>query len=128
MSAKSKPDYGDMHATLGEVPESPTSEAVKAIKVSLIESFKDVFNSEDILRPMSGPPMTIQLQDNAEPFAIHGCRPVPFALRDKVQTQIRSRVDAQIIAPVMEPTVWCHPGWHMVGWGVTACICKAHRL
>merc|ERR1711946_66772 len=54
--------------------------------------------------------MRIYLKPGATPFAIHTPRPIPFALRDQVKTELDSLVQQGIISPVGdEPSEWCHP-------------------
>lgn len=58
---------------------------------------------------MKGPPMTIELQENAILISVNGARPIPFAQRDKVKQMLDKMVGQGIIAPVTQPTEWVHP-------------------
>jgi hypothetical protein len=64
------------------VPIQPVNaDDLPAIKEQLLKEFADVFDKGDILKTMSGPPMCIELQPDAVPFAVNGARPIPFARR-----------------------------------------------
>ena len=81
---------------------------LEATRAQLIEEFADVFD-DAILKPMDGPPMDIKLQPGATPSCVNGARPIPFAFREQVKSQLDDMVDHNIIEPVTEPSEWCHP-------------------
>ena len=80
-----------------------------AIKEQLLKEFADVFDCNDNLRTMAGPPMSIELQSDAIPFAVNGARPIPFAQRDAVKKMLDDMVAQGVIQPVIQPTDWVHP-------------------
>ncbi|XP_065182117.1 uncharacterized protein K02A2.6-like [Sycon ciliatum] len=87
---------------------NPTPDQRVRIRQDLLDEFADVF-AEDTLRPMDGQPMHIQLAPDAQPFKLNNARWLPYAYRDQVKLQLDKMVADGIIAPVSEPTEWCHP-------------------
>ena len=85
----------------------------KQLRSSLLKEFPDVFTSDDStasLKPMTGSPMVIHLTEDATPYAVRAARPVPYAWRDNVRSQLDEMVRQGIIAPLGdEPSDWCHP-------------------
>ena len=75
----------------------------------LQDIFPRVFDTTGPLREMSGGPMKIELQDDAQPFAITAARAIPFAYRDQAKRQLDKLVEDGVIVEVTEPTPWCHP-------------------
>ena len=49
----------------------------------------------------------IQLKEDAQPFALHTSRRVPFPLRKKVQEELRCMEALGVISKVSDPTPWC---------------------
>lgn len=82
----------------------------KDMKTVLLEEFHDVFSSENHLKTMEGSPMKIHLTSDAQPFAIHNARPIPFAWKDEVKETLDDMVEKGILRQLEdEPTEWCHP-------------------
>ena len=66
----------------------PTKEQIEKIKAELLDEFKDVFDSNKKLKPMAGPPMRIELKEDAEPSAIYSARAIPYAYKEKAKAQL----------------------------------------
>ena len=49
------------------------------MKEQLLIEFADVFDDEEQLKEMEGPPMKIHLRENYEAYSMTAARPVPFA-------------------------------------------------
>ena len=109
-----KPIMNVTHVNRVQIPPSAMT-SPEAAKTYFLQQFSDVLVSKaDLqtqpLKKMTGPPMRIHLKPGATPFAIHTPRPIPFALRDQVKTELDSLVQQGIISPVGdEPSEWCHP-------------------
>jgi hypothetical protein len=73
---------------------------------AFIEEFSDVFDQNEELGCMEGPPMVITLTDDAVPYYVNGARPIPFADRPQVKKKLDELVDKKIIIPVTEPSDW----------------------
>ena len=58
---------------------------------------------------MSGPPVRIELEQNAKPYHCMTARRVPVQLHDKVKAELKRMVDMGVITPVTTPTDWCAP-------------------
>ncbi|XP_065180108.1 uncharacterized protein K02A2.6-like [Sycon ciliatum] len=58
---------------------------------------------------MQGPPATIRLKPDAQPYHCPVARRVPFPLLQKVEAELARMVDTGIVEPVTEPTEWCAP-------------------
>jgi len=86
----------------------PTAEEIASTREDLISEFSDVF-SDGPVPAMKGDPMDINLVDDVKPFSVNGARPIPFAFREQVKSQINDMVRDGIIEPVTEPCEWCHP-------------------
>ena len=84
----------------------PSASQIAAIRAQLLEEVADVFNS-DVLRPMTGDPMDIQLRSDAIPFCVNTARTLPYTYPDKVKATCMVRKG--IIQPVNEPTDWGCP-------------------
>jgi transposase InsO family protein len=78
---------------------------------ALMQEYRDVFAEEEVLEPMQGPKMHIQLKKGARPTALSTARSIPFAWREEVKTQLEQMVAQGIIAPLAgdEPSPWLHP-------------------
>jgi hypothetical protein len=60
------------------------------------------------LKTMKGPPLKIELKEEAIPYAVHGARLIPYAWRDKVKRIIDDNVAKGLWEPVGDrPTDWC---------------------
>lgn len=82
---------------------------ISAINEAMFSVFSDVFDETGPLKQFDGPAMTIELKPDAIPFAVHGCRPIPFKQREPAKILLDDMVAQNIIEPVMEPTGWVHP-------------------
>ena len=58
---------------------------------------------------MSGPPVRIELEQDAKPYHCITARRVPVQLHDKVKAELKRMVDMGVITPVTTPTDWCAP-------------------
>eukprot|EP00117_Sycon_ciliatum_P031337 scpid17782/ scgid3606/ Retrotransposable element Tf2 155 kDa protein type 1 len=86
----------------------PSDAELARTREQLLQEFADVF-SDSGLKPMEGPPMEIELQHDSKPSCVHTARPIPYAFRDQIKTQLDGMVSDGIIEPVTEPSEWCHP-------------------
>ena len=103
----------------------------------LLTEFADVlrdpadFTDEDVLPPMRGPPMTIHLTDDAQPFFQSAARPMPYAWRADGAALLHRMVQQGIITPLTsdEPSDWQHPVTFTpkASGGLRAC-CDLRRL
>ena len=85
---------------------SPTS-TTPLIVDHIISEYPTVFDGQ--IRSMQGEQFHISLMDNAKPFCVNTPRSIPFAYRDKLQTELDILERQQIIAPVINPPEWCAP-------------------
>ena len=76
---------------------------------TLKAEFPRVFDVESGLREMVGEPMTIELTDDAIPYAQTCARNIPYNWRDDVRQQLDELLQHDIIEPVEHHTEWCHP-------------------
>ncbi len=79
------------------------------LKANFLKEFNDVFDVNGKLKAMKGPPMHIEMMDNAVPFQVNGPRPIPIPLRQGAKDLIMDNVRQGIIEAVNEPTDWVHP-------------------
>ena len=72
--------------------------------------FPTVFDDAPF-RSMTGPPMHIDLRDDAVPCRHYRARTIPFQWRAAVKAQLASMVTKGVIekVPVGESFTWCHP-------------------
>ncbi len=82
---------------------------IKRIYEELMQEFVDVFDSKGELKAMNGPPVHIELTEDAQPYRINGCRPIPIPLREDAKKLIFDLVDKCVLEEVSEPTDWLHP-------------------
>ena len=100
----------DRHPTVDfHVSCQPAEEEVVNVKEQLLREYSDVFTQEGKLREMTGRPMKISLQDDAQPFSLSAPRQTPFAYRQLVKEELDKQVAAGVIQPVTEATDWVHP-------------------
>ena len=76
---------------------------------TFIEEFSDVFDQNEELGCMEGPPMVITLKKDAVPYYVNGARPIPFADRPQVKKKLDELVDKKITIPVTDPSDWAAP-------------------
>ncbi|XP_043209539.1 uncharacterized protein LOC122374691 [Amphibalanus amphitrite] len=76
---------------------------------ALKAEFPKVFDIESGLREMVGEPMSIELTDDATPYAQTSARNIPFNWRDDVRRQLDELLQHDVIEAVEHPTEWCHP-------------------
>ena len=86
----------------------PSKEEIDATKSQLLDEYAEEFDRTSPLRTMIGPPMKIELKEDAVPFSLHSARPVPFAQRDEVKATLDKMVDDGVITPVTGSTDWIH--------------------
>ena len=103
------PDWPKQVARM-TVPTSrdPSTAELDKIRADLLTEYADVFD-DTILKPMSGPPMDIVLEPDAKPHRVYTARPIPYAYREQVKSQLDSMVSEGVIEPVSDPSDWCHP-------------------
>ena len=92
------------------IPKTPTT-SVDDTGIPTVEEIMTEFPSmfDGQIRTMPGEKFHISLMADARPFCVTTPRTVPFAYRDKLQSEIDLLVSQGIIAPVTEPTEWCAP-------------------
>ena len=54
-----------------------------------------------------GDEYTIQLKDDASPYALHAPRNVPIALRARIKDELNHMESMGVICRISEPTEWC---------------------
>ena len=86
-------------------PFQRRQEHFKALKAE----FPRVFDVKSGLRVTAGEPMSIELTDDAVPYAQTCARNIPYNWRDDVRRQLDELQEHDIIEPVEHPTEWCHP-------------------
>ena len=91
-----------------KVSTTPTPEQVEQEKQKLLSEFADVFTSS-MVNTMATEPVDIVLKENTVPFAVYTSRPIPFAYRDQVKSQLDEMETQGVIEKVTEPSEWCHP-------------------
>jgi hypothetical protein len=92
------------------IPMEPSRKEIGRIRQDLLKEFADVFDSSTELKTIKGPPMKIELKEDAIPYAVHGARPIPYAWRDEVKRIINDNFAKGVWEPVGDrPTDWCHP-------------------
>ena len=94
---------------LRHLPSEINHDQIPEIRKLLYQEFVDVFDTSGPLRPMTDPPMRIDLNENAIPFAVNGARPIPIAQRGEVKQMLNSMVEEGVIVPVSSPSEWTHP-------------------
>ncbi|UYV73839.1 hypothetical protein LAZ67_11001072 [Cordylochernes scorpioides] len=79
-------------------------------KQSILTYYARAFD-DTVLKPMQGPPMSIELVKDAVPCKRYRAYNVPFHWRDPVKTQLDIMLAKGIIeqVPVGEAIDWCHP-------------------
>ena len=100
---KDWPNGIDSHMSVNNTSLSP-----EVLREQLLREYQDVFDMSN-LKTMFTEPVHIVLKEGAVPFCLNSARPVPFAYRDQVKSQLDDMVAQQIIEPVSEPSEWCHP-------------------
>ena len=76
---------------------------------AFIEEFSDVFDQNEELGCIEGPPTVITLKNDAVPYYVNGARPIPFADRPQVKKKLDELVDKKITIPVTDPSDWAPP-------------------
>ncbi len=88
---------------------SPTGNEIQNIYEELLKEFADVFDSAGKLKAMKGPPINIELTEDAKPFRVNGVRPIPIPLREGAKKLIFELVEKGVLQEETEPTDWLHP-------------------
>ena len=78
-----------------------------SVTEQLMATFPTVFDGQ--IRVMQGEEFHIAIDDTAKPFCVHTPRTVPFAYRDKLQSELNLLESQHIITAVTEATTWCAP-------------------
>ena len=89
--------------------DDPSEETVAAHAAAIMAHYPRVFSADGPLREMDGGPMVIELREDATPTAVTAARPVPYAWRADIKSQLDELQARGVIAPVDYPTEWCHP-------------------
>ena len=73
----------------------------------LVREFPSIFSGQ--ISVMAKELFKISLMENAQPFSVKAPWAVPFAYREKLQKELDSLQQQDIITPVVQPTEWCAP-------------------
>lgn len=96
-----------------QLPFEPTDENVPRMRQWLLDRYAgSTFNRcpHQPLPMMSGPPIQIHMDPNAQPTAVHTPAPIPIHWREKVKEQLDADVALGVIEKIEPntPTTWCH--------------------
>jgi len=96
-----------------KLPYAATAENREKLEQYLLDYYKSsTFNTceHQLLPLMSGPPVKLMIDENAEPVAHHTPIPVPIYWQDEVKAGLDRDVQIGVIEPVPvgEPVTWCH--------------------
>ena len=96
-----------------KLPFPATTENREKLQGYLLDYYKSsTFNTceHQPLPLMSGPPLKLRIDPDAEPVAHHSPIPVPVHWQDKVKADLDRDVHLGVIEPVPvgEPITWCH--------------------
>ena len=96
-----------------KLPFAATEENNGKMKQWLLERYsKSTFNKcpHQPLPMMTGPPITININPEATPTAVHTPAPIPIHWRDEVKKQLEADVALGVIEKVEPntPATWCH--------------------
>ncbi|MEL6802396.1 MAG: reverse transcriptase domain-containing protein, partial [Bacteroidota bacterium] len=96
-----------------KLPFAPTAHNNKKMKDWLLNRYaSSTFNTcpHRPLQQMAGPPVTIHMDDSAEPRVYHTPVPVPIHWQQKVKEDLQRDVSLGILEPVPHgvPVTWCH--------------------
>ena len=96
-----------------KLPFPATTENREKLQGYLLDYYKSsTFNTceHQPLPLMSGPPLKLRIDSDAEPVAHHSPIPVPVHWQDKVKADLDRDVRLGVIEPVPvgEPITWCH--------------------
>ena len=96
-----------------ELPFSAISENREKLQQYLLDYYKlSTFNvcEHQPLPLMTGPPLRIMIDEDAEPIAVHTPIPVPIHWQDEVKAGLDRDVRLGVIEPVPvgDPVTWCH--------------------
>ena len=88
----------------------PEIKHVEDYKMKFLLAYKDVFDDSQ-LKPMKGPKMHIELEENAIPAKRYKAYSIPYHFEAKVKSELDSIESKGIIekVPVGEAIEWCHP-------------------
>ena len=95
------------------LPYPATDENRQKLQDYLINHYKSsTFNTceHQPLPMMTGPPLSLQVDESAEPIAHHSPIPVPFHWQEKVKADLDRDVLLGVLekVPIGEPVTWCH--------------------
>jgi len=96
-----------------ELPFAPTVENIPQMHDWLVQRYSSsTFNQckHQPLPGLSGPAISLHVDPNATPHAVHTPIPVPIHWQDVVKEQLDSDVAMGVIekVPIGEPSPWCH--------------------
>ena len=96
-----------------DLPCAATEENRQKLQDFLLNHYKSsTFNKcgHQPLPMMTGPPMSLQIDESAEPTAHHTPIPVPFHWQEKVKADLDRDVQLGVLekVPIGEPVTWCH--------------------
>jgi len=96
-----------------KLPFPTTDENHEKLEQYILEHYKSsTFNTceHQLLPLMSGPPVKLMIDEDAEPTAFHSPIPVPIHWQDQVKADLDRDVRLGVIEPVPigEPVTWCH--------------------
>ena len=78
--------------------------------MGLIKRIDEIQKHEtEILKAMKTDPVTIELETNAQPYALNCPRRIPIPLMPKVKAEINRLLLLGVIEEVTDPTPWCAP-------------------
>ena len=77
--------------------------SVSSLQQNIRERFPKVFSGLGTL----GDPYTIKLKEGAKPYALYAPHNIPFALYDKVRTELEKMECMGVMKKVTEPSQWC---------------------
>ncbi len=99
----------DLQTNLLGLPSITSLQLIQRIDATLSETmtiqeqFPKVFTGLGTL----GDEYTIKLKDDAQPYALHTPRRVPFPQRKQVQDELNRMESLGVISKVSDPTPWC---------------------
>ena len=91
--------------------DNATAIAIDTLKNKLCTEFKDVIRDSLPAKPMKGPPMHIQLKENAIPYKITTARKTPRHWQQAADTIVNELLRKNVLARVDHPTEWTAPGF-----------------
>ena len=100
------PNQDDSHRKIQQINSDSRRSWIPTAK-QLMAEFPTVFDCK--VRVMKGEKFKIHLTPDAKPFCVNAPRSVPYALLDKLKSQLDKLLVLDIIKPITQPTEWCAP-------------------